>query len=76
MKLLLLKKFKVTLNQIKPDFIVKVLSFRIKLMKSLKLLKDKCQLVFSSGEVNLSINENEYKKENLFNIQVIFYVIK
>ena len=38
-EIVIIKKFKVTLNQI-TDFIVKVLSFRIKLMKSLKLLKE------------------------------------
>ena len=64
------KNLKVTLNQIKPDFIVKGFEFQNKVNEESKIIKGtKCQLVFSSGEVNLSINENEYKKKNnLFSI--------
>ena len=64
------KNLKVTLNQIKPDFIVKGFEFQNKVNEESKIIKGtKCQLVFSSGEVNLSINENEYnKKNNLFSI--------
>ncbi len=67
-KIVIIKKnLKSTLIQINPDLIVKGLEFQNEDNEELEIIKGtKCQLVFSSGEVDLSleINKNNLKNNN------------